>query len=161
MAASLGETFSRLTRNVQEKTQNFTEKGSLMQELRLKERQQTQLFTELGRMFFLSREANAHEAEEGAEFAAEIAALSEMKAEIEETREKIALLSGACICAVCGASVPAESRFCPSCGHAMSRPEPEKAAEPDVGQPVCPSCGQVLRPGTLFCTACGTKLDQE
>jgi len=47
-------------------------------------------------------------------------------------------------CPVCGASVPANAKFCPECGQNM--------------RPTCPNCGVEVKPNAKFCAECGTKL---
>ncbi|WP_347352998.1 adenylate/guanylate cyclase domain-containing protein [Intrasporangium sp.] len=51
-------------------------------------------------------------------------------------------------CADCGATLPAQARFCPSCGAA--RPEPPAS---------CRSCDAQLLPGARYCHACGASVD--
>ncbi len=48
------------------------------------------------------------------------------------------------VCASCGANVPADAKFCPSCG---------KSPRPAGG--VCVACGASLQPGAKFCPECG------
>ena len=48
-------------------------------------------------------------------------------------------------CPHCNASVPANSKFCPSCGQSLS-----------AG--FCSNCGAKLAPGAAFCSNCGTKV---
>lgn len=50
-------------------------------------------------------------------------------------------------CPNCHATIPADSKFCPNCGHALG--------ETPI---VCPKCGTLNPPGSKFCTNCGTAL---
>ena len=52
--------------------------------------------------------------------------------------------NGASVCPRCGASVPAGSKFCLSCGEKMA-----SAA-------FCANCGKPLPSGARFCPECGT-----
>lgn len=47
-------------------------------------------------------------------------------------------------CPGCGVNIPATSKFCPECGHAIKT--------------VCPKCGTKFKAGTKFCPECGEKL---
>lgn len=54
-------------------------------------------------------------------------------------------------CVSCGAEIPGDSRFCPSCGRQQLPP----AAQ------VCDSCGRKINPGQIFCTSCGTRIETD
>ncbi len=54
-------------------------------------------------------------------------------------------------CPSCGAELPGESNFCPSCGNPRPRQQ---------GALFCPGCGQQTSAGQGFCTSCGTKVDE-
>ena len=49
-------------------------------------------------------------------------------------------------CAACGASIPASSKFCPSCG------------KPPRASASCPKCGAAVSEGAKFCPECGEAL---
>ena len=55
--------------------------------------------------------------------------------------------AGQAVCPNCGASVPAGSKFCLSCGEKMV----SNAA-------FCPNCGRPLPAGAKFCSECGSKV---
>ena len=55
--------------------------------------------------------------------------------------------TGQAVCPNCGASVPAGSKFCLSCGEKMV----SNAA-------FCPNCGRPLPAGAKFCSECGSKV---
>jgi predicted nucleic acid-binding Zn ribbon protein len=46
-------------------------------------------------------------------------------------------------CSVCGADIPIDSKFCPSCGNKFD------------SDPTCPSCGTLAQPEAQFCHECG------
>lgn len=52
--------------------------------------------------------------------------------------------AGGAKCPVCGASMPANAKFCPECGSSIKR--------------VCPKCGASLSPSAKFCPQCGEKI---
>ena len=59
-------------------------------------------------------------------------------------------------CPKCGALVPANVRFCPSCGQAMVAPG--TAPGPAAGGVTCPKCNSANAPGAKFCANCGASL---
>ncbi len=81
-------------------------------------------------------------------------------------------------CPKCNASVPSNSKFCPSCGEKMGEsggggggiscpkcnaavPETSKFC-PECGakmQASCPKCNAAISPGTKFCPECGEKIE--
>ena len=54
--------------------------------------------------------------------------------------------AGAAVCANCGAELPANAKFCMTCG----TPRPQAS--------FCPECGTKVEAGAKFCMNCGTKL---
>ncbi len=52
--------------------------------------------------------------------------------------------SGGNRCSACGATLPANAKFCPECGSTVKR--------------TCPECGAELAPSAKFCPECGKKL---
>jgi len=78
-------------------------------------------------------------------------------------------------CPKCGADVPGDSKFCPSCGEKMPEPSkcPKCGADAPAGSKFCPSCGEKIGApvkcpkcgkeypaGTRFCPDCGEKLGE-
>lgn len=78
-------------------------------------------------------------------------------------------------CAKCGASIPANSKFCLECGEKITPPVPDNMIVcpqcnntvvkgkfcPECGYKfitACPQCGKELVPGAKFCPECGEKL---
>ena len=53
-------------------------------------------------------------------------------------------VTGGSKCALCGAQMPANARFCPECGASVRR--------------VCPECGTELSASAKFCPKCGKKI---
>jgi predicted amidophosphoribosyltransferase len=77
-------------------------------------------------------------------------------------------------CAQCGASLPANAKFCLECGEKISSPTSETVVCPNCGKDVakgkfcpecgykfvtvCPKCGKDVPAGAKFCLECGEKL---
>lgn len=53
-------------------------------------------------------------------------------------------------CANCGKNMPPNAKFCPKCGH--------PASEQPVSK-ICPHCKTENLPGSIFCNACGEKIN--
>ena len=53
------------------------------------------------------------------------------------------------ICKNCGATVPADSKYCNKCGTEV------------IQDTYCPNCGEKVPEGSLFCNKCGNKLTSE
>jgi len=63
-------------------------------------------------------------------------------------------------CPNCGALIPINSAFCPSCGANQAQPpaaQAQPAAEEDESLK-CPKCGSPVQAGVKFCLECGAKL---
>ena len=52
-------------------------------------------------------------------------------------------------CVQCGKNLTPSAKFCPRCGHAVEQQIPSK---------ICPSCGKKNLPDALYCNDCGEKL---
>ena len=53
-------------------------------------------------------------------------------------------------CSKCGASIPEDSKFCPSCGNSTAKVET-----------VCPNCSAKVAEGSRFCPSCGTNMEKK
>ena len=78
------------------------------------------------------------------------------------------------LCAHCGATISANTKFCPECGKAVVKPSDNTIECPHCKQIVtkgkfcpecgkkiitaCPKCGQTVAPGAKFCLECGENL---
>lgn len=67
-------------------------------------------------------------------------------------------------CAKCGATLPANAKFCLECGEKVAPAVPaDMIVCPECGNTVtkgkfCPECGKDLVPSAKFCLECGEKL---
>ena len=87
-------------------------------------------------------------------FAELVAAVKELKENINTYNEQINRLKGLIFCPNCNAALPPETIFCSMCGTRM----PQETAQPKADEKLCPSCGAILKDGMAFCTSCGLKL---
>ena len=58
-------------------------------------------------------------------------------------------------CSKCSTAIPAQTKFCPSCGFAVAQASQPQTAEQGV---TCDKCGKKFPQGTKFCPDCGNKL---
>ena len=81
-----------------------------------------------------------------------------LEASIQESKERIKVLSAGEVCPECGAKITKGMAFCSACGAKI--PVPEMIASPEApAAKFCTNCGEALQPESLFCTACGTKVE--
>lgn len=61
-------------------------------------------------------------------------------------------------CPNCGAALAEGTKFCGSCGTAVSEPQKQEEAKDSETIIRCPNCGSICEKGTKFCGSCGAKL---
>lgn len=106
----LGETISTTGKDVSQKAKDLTGIAKLNLEIRSKEEFVLRQYTEIGKQYF---ELHKEDAEP---LFAEITAINEAMAEMEELESRIADLKGQKKCQVCGAILDSEANFCIKCG---------------------------------------------
>ncbi|MFC7678878.1 zinc ribbon domain-containing protein [Paenibacillus sp. GCM10028914] len=89
-------------------------------------------------------------------------AITQVELEIESLEVQLLRVKGEKRCS-CGAIIPAESRFCNSCGSEVKEEDRVLVPAPVVvEQPVnafCTSCGLQIESDSAFCTSCGAKIE--
>ena len=98
-----------------------------------------------------------------------------MGAALDQTAAPVAA-GGAISCAKCGASLPANAKFCLQCGEKCEPPQENNTVVcpacgktvpkakfcfecgKELTEPVCPKCGKSIVAGAKFCLECGEKL---
>lgn len=133
------------------KAKDVAELTKLQLAQREQEAKLEKLYTQLGKAFYETAQI-----EEGSPLFELAQSITQLRAEIEDTKEQQALLRGGVRCAACGAMMENDAAFCPSCG---AKKEVPKEPEPEVesGKVVCPGCGKTVEQ-KAFCAFCGTKL---
>ncbi|HKL80247.1 MAG TPA: zinc-ribbon domain-containing protein, partial [Mobilitalea sp.] len=63
-------------------------------------------------------------------------------------------------CVSCGAEMPSNSTFCPSCGSKNEIIDVTYTAAAATDTILCPGCGASLPSNTIFCPNCGSKVVQ-
>ncbi|WP_422658908.1 zinc ribbon domain-containing protein [Paenibacillus sp. EC2-1] len=89
-------------------------------------------------------------------------AITQVEHEIESLEMQMLLVKGEKRCS-CGAVIPANSRFCNSCGSEVKVEELAPVPALDTTQQqvnaFCTSCGSQLESDSAFCTSCGAKIE--
>lgn len=140
-----------LTSSTREKQKIRSKNAKLNILIQNEEQAQEKTYGQIGRLY-VSEHGN--ERENG--FVEMLDAISAAEKRISDYRDQISVLSGIRCCPDCNLDVPMNAAFCCYCG----KPLPELPRKP-IGL-VCPNpkCGAPAVKGNLFCTACGTRLDQ-
>ena len=125
----VGEQFQSSINSVSAKTKNAMEASTLSSQLKINEDSLKKAYAELGRAFFDKNKDNIP-----AEYEKQFADIAKAKADVKETGDRLRAVKKIKVCCSCAAvDTPA-----------------------NVGK--CPSCGAKLKPGAMFCNACGTKV---
>ena len=171
-----GKKISDASQGAIAKTKDFADVAKLNSNISDEERRINNAYQQIGKLYF---EMHLEDFEDC--FKDHFAAINESLGKIKDYRQQITNIKGVVKCPNCGAEVPKESAFCSSCGTPVPKQDvPAAEAEvvsapeaapvetpveeaPAVEAPVekkCPSCGATLEDGALFCTNCGTKVEE-
>ena len=145
-----GDKFNQLTQTAVSKSKELAEVTKLNLEISNTEKKMQEIYIEIGK-YMMENDL----LKENPFFEEKKAALLELKAVIDENREKIQIVKNINICPNCGAEVPRTAKFCNSCGTQMIN-EPEQTEEEGK---ICPNCGEKVEEDSAFCGNCGTKLE--
>ena len=150
----LGKKITDAGQGATQQAKNFAEVTRLNSAISDKEKQISQIFTEIGQSYYEN-----HKSDPQAEDIERITAINMLDAEMRQCREKIKKIKGVTKCPNCGEDVPFNAAFCNACGAKIPPTEPmgyDADSEPTV---LCPMCGKPVSASNLFCNHCGAKLD--
>ena len=147
----LGKKISETSQGVVQKTKDTAEVMRLNSAISDAEKKITAIYTKIGEIYC---EKKADSAEP--DFAELVAAVKELKVNINNYNEQINKLKGLIFCPNCNAALPPETIFCSLCGTRM----PQELSQPKADEKLCPSCGAPVKEGMAFCTSCGLKLGE-
>ena len=171
-----GKKISDASQGAIAKTKDFADVAKLNSNISDEERRINNAYQQIGKLYF---EMHLEDFEDC--FKDHFAAINESLGKIQDYRQQITNIKGVVKCPNCGAEVPKDSAFCSSCGTPVPKQDvpaaeavvvsaPEAAPvetpveeAPAVEAPVekkCSSCGATLEDGALFCTNCGTKVEE-
>lgn len=89
-------------------------------------------------------------------------AITQVELEIESLEAQLLRVKGGKQCN-CGAVIPAESRFCNTCGSEFKAEyvvsEPAQVEAEQQTNTFCTGCGLQLESDSVFCTSCGAKTE--
>ena len=167
-----GKKISDASQGAIAKTKDFADVAKLNSNISDEERRINNAYQQIGKLYF---EMHLEDFEDC--FKDHFAAINESLGKIQDYRQQITNIKGVVKCPNCGAEVPKDSAFCSSCGtpvpkqetpvdvpaaeaEVVSAPEAAPVAEEAPVEKKCPSCGATLEDGALFCTNCGTKVEE-
>lgn len=145
----LGKKVSKVSNDTTQAAKDFSEINRLNSEMKNCEKNITRIFGDMGKLYF-----ELYGEQSVPELQAFIQEINQNKARIEELGRQILEIKGIMNCESCGAEIPIDSQFCPSCGQKIEKklpPIPE-------GMKQCPSCGMIIGKDSKFCVKCGTNL---
>ena len=149
--------FVKAGQNAMQKTKDFAETSKLNQGISDLEKQNKELYLQIGRTYYQNHAGEATDPE----IINLISQVNNNMAQIEEKKQQIMTIKGSTICPNCGAEVTEDSAFCTKCGTKIERPAPPMPEAP-MQSPgnFCPNCGAVLEEGAKFCVNCGARIAQ-
>jgi ribosomal protein S26 len=155
MADDFGKKVEQFGQDVWKKTTDVFNVISKNTEIAGKQRELRTVYAEIGKLYCAN-----HGTEDGNEFPDQCKRALAMAKEIEELEQEVLQHRGRRKCLKCGESIPANVAFCPRCGAAQPKEEPEthEADEAEVIDSwICPVCGAKMDDDDQYCTACGAK----
>ena len=155
MADDFGKKVEQFGQDIWKKTTDVFNVISKNTEIAGKQRELRMVYAEIGKLYCAK-----HGAEAGNEFHEQCERALAMAKEIEELEQEVLQHRGRRKCEKCGESIPSDVAFCPHCGAAQPKVEPE-APEADAAEVIdswiCPVCGAKMDEDDQYCTTCGAK----
>ena len=148
----LGKMITNAGQETAMKAKNFADIAILNSSIDSLRQEINRLSQELGKVYYEEHKND----EVFTEVPEQMTAIRNAYAEIGKYQEQINQIKGMGRCPNCGASTPADSVFCSSCGTRLVH----EAAVPTEGK-TCPQCHATVGPNDLFCMACGADLRTE
>lgn len=135
----LGDTLVNAGKDVSKKAKDLSGTAKLNMDIKSKEDFIQRQYTEIGRLYY-----EAHCKETDAEFAQQMAIITEAYDSISGMRDEILKIKGARVCPKCGAPVPDTAGFCGRCGAPLNQMPPQGA--PNMSQGNMPQGGAQSMP---------------
>lgn len=110
----LGDTLVNAGKDVSKKAKDLSGTAKLNMDIKSKEDFIQKQYTEIGRLYY-----EAHREEADAEFAPQMAIVTEAYDAIAKMRDEVLKLKGARVCPNCGSPVADTASFCGKCGTAI------------------------------------------
>lgn len=118
----LGDTLVNAGKDVSKKAKDLSGTAKLNMDIKSKEDFIQRQYTEIGRLYY-----EAHCKETDAEFAQQMAIVTEAYETIAQMRDEVLKIKGARVCPKCGAPVPDTAGFCGRCGTPLNQMPPQGA----------------------------------
>lgn len=151
----LGKKLSDVGSTAMQKTKEFSDITKLNSAVAEEERNQGNLFTQLGKIYF-----DQHQDAPEDMYKDTVEALKSSMAKVAELKEQLRTIKKVRTCENCGTEIANDAAFCPKCGAKLPEIVAPKAEEKE-GVSHCQSCGQELEEGAQFCPGCGAKVANE
>lgn len=116
------------------------------------EQHKQELYAKIGKRY--AEETTAEKAA-GTPYEEDLAGLDKISARRELLEKRRLAVQGLKKCETCGNILAIDSAFCNQCGGKLEMVAPEVFTD----APLCPNCKAPIEPGVLFCTRCGTRLE--
>ncbi|MDR1710212.1 MAG: zinc ribbon domain-containing protein [Candidatus Accumulibacter sp.] len=148
LGGALGDLVTGISKTVLPKDDPDVKVLEAQQEINGLKKQETELFTEIGRQAFAADAQAYPQGEKLVSLQAEIAAAEErlnvLIAEREKAKQAKEAAENAALCPACGHRNQEGVKFCQECGAKL-------------GKTFCSACGAELAAGARFCGSCGQK----
>lgn len=148
----IGDKISSKSKDVAKKAKNITDLTKLNSRIHDFEKMIKDSQAQIGKIYF---EANTNNP--GTEYMELFQNIINAQGEIIRCKEEIIQIKGIKNCAGCGAEIPNEAVFCPSCGIKNEIIDVSYTEESEE-EIACPGCGAGVSADTAFCSKCGTKV---
>ncbi|MDE7063759.1 MAG: zinc ribbon domain-containing protein [Lachnospiraceae bacterium] len=124
----LGDTLINAGKDVSKKAKDLSGTAKLNMDIKSKEDFIQKQYTEIGRLYY-----EAHSKEADAEFAQQMAIVTEAYEAIAKMRDEVLKIKGARVCPNCGSPVPDTAGFCGKCGTPLNQMPPQQGNMPQGG----------------------------
>lgn len=135
---------NKMMSNAGKKTREMADSAKINSAISEEEKKINALYYQAGKLYVA-----LHPTDYEPEFGSVMAQIADVEAKLSNYRQQLMQIKGVIPCSQCGADVPRNSVFCPSCGNEMPR------AENGVELEKCASCNNYVAKGQRFCTYCG------
>lgn len=119
----LGDTLINAGKDVSKKAKDLSGTAKLNMDIKSKEDFIQKQYTEIGRLYY-----EAHSKEADAEFAQQMAIVTEAYEAIAKMRDEVLKIKGVRVCPNCGSPVPDNAGFCGKCGTPLNQMPPQQGA---------------------------------
>ena len=151
----IGDKISKGGKDVAKKAKDISDLAKLNSKVHSYEDIIKDVLQQIGKQYFEANKGNP-----APEFMELFQQVINAQGAIEQCKEEICSIKGVRGCVSCGAEMPSNSTFCPSCGSKNEIIDVTYTAAAATDTILCPGCGASLPSTTVFCPNCGSKVAQ-